>query len=313
MSLCMAGMLFAAATKTTVEKICEKPGNFNGFYVEVKGRADIYVAGPQDSTRYYVLKGEFGGVIKVKTTLQYPDQGEDYDITGVVGVDSYDQTPYIIEQSRAGGGGGGGGVVKRGFLEKHGKTILIGAIVILFGLVIYLLTLKKGGAEDGDFDDDWDVGGSTGKGGTWSGGSGGGGAAPPMPSPTADMKTVKIQASPKTMKFIPGTLTVLSGEDQGKSFRIAGYPTPDGSEVTIGRESVSGERAYAHIQLNDPKQTVSRKQACIIEKGGKIRIQNLSSVNLTKVDGRELQPNESAELKNGSVIQMGFMELKYTV
>jgi hypothetical protein len=131
---------------------------------------------------------------------------------------------------------------------------------------------------------------------------------------SSDFKTVKIITSkPKTMVFIPGELVITTGEDKGKSFRIAGYPTPDGSVVSIGREAVGGERAYAHIQLDNRFRTVSHKQAEVIYRDGKLWVKNLSETNLTQVDGVELKPGEKAELKAGSSMRTGELEFQYKV
>jgi len=127
-----------------------------------------------------------------------------------------------------------------------------------------------------------------------------------------DFKTIKIMASsPKTLKFIPGKLTIVSGEDTGKSFKIAGFPTSEGSIVSIGREEVKGDRAYSHIQLM--QKTISRKQAEIVQKDGKLYVKNLSDTNFTQLDGIELKPNEKAELKAGAVLRLGELEVKYEV
>ena len=97
--------------------------------------------------------------------------------------------------------------------------------------------------------------------------------------------------------------------DKGKSFKIAGYPTPSGNVVSIGREEIQGERKYAHIQLN--QKTISRKQAEIISIEGKLYVKNISETNYTQVDGIELKPNEKVELKPNSTIRTGEIEFQY--
>lgn len=130
----------------------------------------------------------------------------------------------------------------------------------------------------------------------------------------ADFRTIKIvPPAPQTITFIPGKLEIISGEDKGKSFRIAGFPTSEGSVVSIGREVVTGERAYAHIQLNEKFRTVSRRQAELIYKDHKLLIRNLSETNLTQVDGLELQPGECTELKPDAKIRTGELEFQYKI
>ncbi|MGE5354026.1 MAG: FHA domain-containing protein [Acidobacteriota bacterium] len=130
----------------------------------------------------------------------------------------------------------------------------------------------------------------------------------------SDFRTIKIvPAAPQTITFIPGVLEIISGDDAGKSFRIAGFPTAEGSIVSIGREVVTGERAYAHIQLNEKFRTVSRRQAELIYKDHKLFVRNLSETNLTQVDGVELKPGECAELKPEAKIRTGELEFQYKI
>jgi pSer/pThr/pTyr-binding forkhead associated (FHA) protein len=131
-----------------------------------------------------------------------------------------------------------------------------------------------------------------------------------IPTPKENLKTMIIPAtSSKTIKFIPGVLEVMTGDDKGRTIRISGYPTQDGSTVTVGREPVSGPRDFAHIQFKE--RTISRKQAEIIYKDGKLFIKNLSETNYTKLDGMDIPPNKVWELKSGSIISFGEIEMKY--
>lgn len=132
--------------------------------------------------------------------------------------------------------------------------------------------------------------------------------------------TVKLQQNaPATVKFIPGELEIINGLDKGKSFKMAGYPTSDGNVATIGRDHegwqslVSPERQYAHIRLKDESNTLSRMQAELVHRGGKLYMKNLSKVNPAQVDGEDVPVNEVVEIKPGSVIKTGFIEFKYKV
>jgi pSer/pThr/pTyr-binding forkhead associated (FHA) protein len=130
------------------------------------------------------------------------------------------------------------------------------------------------------------------------------------PTPKENLKTMIIPAtSSRTMKFIPGGLEVLTGLDKGRIIRISGYPTPEGSIVTIGREPVTGPRDFAHIQFKE--RTISRRQAEIIFKDGKLYIKNLSETNFTSLDGKEIPVNTSVELKSDSIITFGEIEMRY--
>jgi pSer/pThr/pTyr-binding forkhead associated (FHA) protein len=134
----------------------------------------------------------------------------------------------------------------------------------------------------------------------------------PNDSPVAKdiLKTMVIPAaSSRTMKFIPGEFEVISGDDKGRIIKIGGYPTEEGSIVTIGREEVIGPRDFAHIQLKE--RTISRKQAELVLNNGNLYIKNLSQTNYTKLNGKEIPPNTSSELLPGSVITFGEVEMKY--
>lgn len=124
-------------------------------------------------------------------------------------------------------------------------------------------------------------------------------------------ETLKFKSPPKTMKFVPGRLVIAAGPDQGKEFRIAGRPTPDGNVVTIGRAEVQGEKAFAHIQLGDTYRTVSRMQAEIIQQDDTILLKNTSETNPTMVNGQQIPTGETMEIDDGDMIRMGELMLRY--
>jgi hypothetical protein len=124
-------------------------------------------------------------------------------------------------------------------------------------------------------------------------------------------ETLKFKAPPKTMKFVPGRLVIAAGPDQGKEFRIAGRPTPDGNVVTIGRAEVEGEKAFAHIQLGDTYRTVSRIQAEIIQQDDTILLRNKSETNPTMINGKQVTPEATVEISDGDMIRMGELMLRY--
>ena len=111
------------------------------------------------------------------------------------------------------------------------------------------------------------------------------------------------------LESIPGEFTIISGEDRGRSFRLRGYRTSEGAVATIGRREMTGEMALAHIRVSD--MTVSRMQAEFIYTGGRLYVRNLSNTNYTRVDGRKLPPGQMAEVRDGSLIRMGKLELRY--
>lgn len=300
---------------TTVENITSRPYSYEGVTVTVKGLVTIYKVG-SGNTQYYLLRGDYGPSIKVNTAEGSPEINEIYTVEGIVYVDKNTHVPFISERYRE-------KVEPNPIIIEPTQTLwelilefietnilIIILIIVLIALVsTYFILRSKKSSENISANN------------------------PPSNLSSAsdypvhslklspndmqqqsndDFKTIKITASsPKTLKFIPGKLTIVSGEDTGKSFKIAGYPTSEGSIVSIGREEVKGDRSYSHIQLM--QKTISRKQAEIIQKDGKVYVRNLSDTNYTQIDGVELKINEKAELKVGSVLRLGELEVKYEV
>lgn len=81
-------------------------------------------------------------------------------------------------------------------------------------------------------------------------------------------------------------LTVLTGADEGKSFRIEG-------------ESLIGRSPAARVVLKD--ETVAWEHAVVRDEGGKLVLQNLSAAG-TKVKGRRV--TDSVPLRNNDEIQL---------
>ncbi|MEM4325842.1 MAG: FHA domain-containing protein [Candidatus Pacearchaeota archaeon] len=302
------------AQLTPVESIIAKPQDYIGSTVTTQGLVVIYQKG-YGNTNYYILRGNYGGLIRVNTAEKSPDINKIYKVEGIVYYDVNTRSPFISER-------------KKYLLEeknqeeklvqseqiskmqssetqkKEGGQQLIGlAILLIILLSVYLFTKQKQLIKSS------------------------GAISSGVPNintsqieysheplyekiPEYEFKTIKIATeSPKTLKFIPGKLTIISGDDLGKSFKIAGYPTNEGNIVTVGREEIRGERAYSHIQLI--QKTVSRKQAEIIQKGDKLYIKNLSETNPTQVNGVELKPLEKSELNPGDILRFGELEFKY--
>ncbi len=198
--------------------------------------------------------------------------------------------------------------------QKRNQTMLyviIGvAAVLIVVVVIIFATKRKSGPTSFQPQIDHDTGPKTQPGTIRN--------TPPetvgiKPIASEGFKTIRFENPPKTMKFIPGKFTITSQEDKGKSFKIAGYPSHGDAVITIGREEVRGERSYAHIRIDDKFQTVSRKQAELVYSNGTLYAINRSESNYTQVDGYELKPGEKKEVKNGSLLRMGELEMQYEI
>lgn len=316
--LLLASVLYPQAKKTTIEEISNNPGMFNNDAVEIEGLVTQYVPSTSSTTSYYLIKGDYGGVIKVNTSESAPETNKKYKVSGTVYIDPNTHDAFISEKSK-------------NSLETvtpppppppSGTDPLIYVIIILgiilLGSFIYFQASKggKGKEKSGDKGSSSTSERQRQTSFQSSPQSASSGETirmtPPPPQASSEFKTIKLApSSPKTMTFIPGLLEIVSGEDKGKSFRIAGYPTSEGSVVSIGREAISGERAYAHIQLDERFRTVSRRQAELIYKDKKLVVKNLSETNLTQVDGIELRPGECMELKPNARIRTGELEFQY--
>lgn len=310
----------AEAKNVPIESIIKNPKSYDGEAVEVVGIVTQYIATTSSSTAYYLLKGDYGGQIRVNIIGSKPEILKKYIIKGIVYYDVKSRTAFISEKSRI--------MVNPPVVESSEETtkpsveskqetvtppaesnsnFLLGIIAAgVLVLIILFFTLRNNNSkksavtpvvEQKSFDAPLSSYAKT------------------TNQQNDDFKTIKINLnsidSPKTLKFIPGELKIITGIDKGKSFKIAGYPTPAGSIVSIGREIIKGERSFAHIQLVE--KTVSRKQAEIMQSNGKLTVKNLSQTNHTVVDGVELKPNEQIEIKPNSTIKVGEVEFQYIV
>lgn len=297
--------------RTTVDAIVSNPGCCIDNAVEVEGLVTQYVPATSSTTSYYLLKGDYGAIIRVNTAENAPETNRKYRVSGIVYPDPVTREPFISEKSKIGPLKSTQELAEeeqqaKMMEEERAKTqrdrillilFVTFLLVILTIILIYLLVKRK---RDGVSSKQM-VSYSTG---------------PSISSASdGDFKTVKIASSkvPPTIKIFPGELVIISGEDKGKSFKIAGFPTPEGSIVTVGREPVNGERAFAHIQLDNRFQTVSRRQAEIIGRDGRLYVRNVSETNPTQVDGIELKLGEKAELRPGSIIKTGELEFQYKI
>lgn len=331
-------------TQATVGEIVNNPGRFNDAVVEgVEGVVTRHVEATNSDTKNYILQGDSGSEIRVKTTLEPPKRGSRYVVQGLVSISAFNREPVIVERGRepvsdeaaAAEAQSGGDESVSEQLQLPGFStialwVLLG-VLVLTGLGYWAYTQSERQAEeepdmtpsptpDRPSLSDTELGDGE------AGAGAGAGADHPDVEPRIKSEssssldsadgdggpaTLKFQAPPKTMKFIPGKLVVAAGPDQGKEFRIAGHPTPEGNVVTIGRAEVEGERAFSHIQLGDTYRTVSRMQAEIVQEDQNIHLKNKSTTNPTMVNGEPVPPGETVQLHDEDIIRMGELMLRY--
>ena len=337
-----------AQTDATVSEVNDNPGNFRGQQVSVEGTVARHVdSGSDTETMNYILQNDSGQEIRAKTTQQPPETGGQYRVVGVVEIRSSNRQPVLNEESRTQISSGSPPSSRSASSEsmptsseslRQGfSTITVYLILGLGMLVVVVLgyfayasqedrTVSKASpSENGtpdpepaaelsstelaaDTEEPADAGFPEPSGQRIKSESS---SSQEPEAESEGPETLKFKAPPKTMKFVPGRLVIAAGPDQGKEFRIAGRPTPDGNVVTIGRAEVEGERAFAHIQLGDTYRTVSRMQAEIIQRDQTILLKNTSETNPTVVNGDQVPAGTTVELQDGDMIRMGELMLRY--
>lgn len=294
------------AQEIFIKDILQNPVTYEGELVEVNGLVMQYIEATEKTTAHYLLKDDYGAIIRINTAEGEPETNVKYKASGIVYIDQSRNEPFISEKSRQRIQKETTTIIAQQPAEKTWLeenlllVIIIGSIIIVILLLIILFTSRR----------------ITRRYPTTTTAT-----KPPVTeeatyktkeTPTEELKTMIIpKPSSKTMKFIPGELEVTAGQDKGKKLKIAGYPTDDGSVITIGREKVTGPRDYAHIELKE--RTISRKQAEIIYRDGKLFIKNLSETNFTRINGEEIPVNSSKELVSGAVLTFGEVEITYKV
>jgi hypothetical protein len=333
---------WGAFAQTSISEIKDNPGKFRGQRVTVEGTVARHVdSGSDTETKNYILQDDSGQEIRAKTTKKPPETGGRYSVEGVIEISPFNRQPVLDEENRSqlsGGGGGQGGQSASSESLRQGFSSIVVYLILGLGILVVVVLAyfayasqtdepiaqvsptEDGAADSAEPSSDLS---STELGGDGEESETG------FPEPSGQRiksessssqtqeedsegpETLKFKAPPKTMKFVPGRLVIAAGPDQGKEFRIAGRPTPEGNVVTIGRAEVEGERAFAHIQLGDTYRTVSRMQAEIIQQDQTILLKNTSETNPTIVNGDHVPTGESVELQDGDMIRMGELMLRY--
>lgn len=331
---------WSVQAQTPISDITGNPGKFRGQTVTVEGTVTRHVeSGGDTETQNYILEDDSGEELRARTTEEPPDTGSEYSVEGVVEISPFNREPILDEESRSQiSSASENQATSSESLRQGFSTITVYLILGLGVLVVIVLgyfayasqtedpVRDVGPAEDGAADatespesdlSSTELGADDSESDTGFPEPAGQrikseSSSSQAPDEDSDgPETLKFKAPPKTMKFVPGRLVIAAGPDQGKEFRIAGRPTPDGNVVTIGRAEVEGERAFAHIQLGDTYRTVSRMQAEIIQQDQTILLKNTSETNPTMVNGDSVPTGGTVELEDGDMIRMGELMLRY--
>jgi hypothetical protein len=314
--------MVGTAAAVDLGEILKSPKSYVHEKVEVIGRIDKLANSPGKTTQFYVLQDDFGEAIRVRSTEGHPKAGERYRVTGVINIHSNSKEPYL-------------GEIKRVLVDEQeavapppepeiedddGVGIIVGMVILgaaFIAMAIFVASKRKEAgsvaeeAVESDSPLDIDAADEPVAAAKAAANSPANALASPAEETTEvfETSTMKIELSPATMKFMPGSFEIISGEEEGNKIRIQGYPTANGAETTIGREVVKGDRRFAHLQLKEA--TVSRRQAQLVSQGGQYRLVNLGATNPSQVNGRELAVNESVELNAGDTVRFGEVELRF--
>ncbi len=88
----------------------------------------------------------------------------------------------------------------------------------------------------------------------------------------------------------------------------------NGNQAIIGR-SDPHRQIYPEVDLStlDTDRMVSRRQARVLQHDGRFFVEDLRALNVTRLNGIPLQPNEERELKDGDILRAGNIELRFNV
>lgn len=334
--------LLASAPVAATDSIKEiKRAPVEHQLVEVVGRVTLLIEPQPNRANFYFLRDDFGGTIKIRSSESLPEVGDHLQVNGRVSIIFTPDREVIIDetnrrvldppsagpQSDSIPAPGSSTVqpsqqppaaesapAEEAIVEEPAEVepptdytlyFLIGGIglvfIIIVVLVIIMLKGKNAPASTPEFMH-----------------------ATPAPAPsgnTAAMpaagltekfepvlgKTIKLNMPPAgTLKMLPGHLQVLEGEDKIKEVRFFLPRGTVNTEFTFGR---GAGPSTGHIQLSHG--TVSVNQAKIIFADNSYRLINYSSTNNTRVNDRVMGENESVQLNDGDMIQMGIVKFQY--
>jgi hypothetical protein len=302
--------------------------------VRIDGFVTQFVDSGSQTTSFFYIKDDWGSVIKVRTSNQPPSVGKRYSIVGPVSIDPKTKDLYISEEKRQELFKGvepwvamqqveaASPPVDRPVPQTSAKEpavaemtgtqtaqpagpaqsklpmyLLIGGAAAAILIIALFLILRSRSDESQTMDLSVATAAAAAV------------EAPPPPEQVIEGRTIKMHTPPpNTVKLFPGWFEVLSGDDVVKQIRFYKLGGEHGAETTFGRAS---GRPYAHIQLK--AQTVSSRQAKVTFDNGAARLTNFatSDSNPTRVNGRDLDINESVPLKDSDRVEMGEVSLLF--
>lgn len=98
--------------------------------------------------------------------------------------------------------------------------------------------------------------------------------------------------------------------ETGDIYDLVGILNDECWKATLGRETIKGLAARAHLKVPNDEKTVSRKQAEFYLCNNKVYLKNLTDTNKSVVNERELDVGEKMPLNIDDEIKFGYLEFK---
>jgi len=149
--------------------------------------------------------------------------------------------------------------------------------------------------------------------------------SPPRAQSTGAMQMADAYSPPPVVADYPGPKpSVPSGAQSPDSRpllkpRLTLLPTGQiiqltGPQAIIGR-SDPHRQIYPEVDLSalDTDRMVSRRQARVLQHDGRFFVEDLRALNVTRLNGVPLRPNEERELAEGDILRAGNIELRFNL
>jgi hypothetical protein len=335
---CVALVAQEGSALNRVAQIRSAPSRFINERVELEGYVTQFVELGSQTTSFFYLKDDWGGIIKVRTSKDRPSVGKRYLIGGPVGLDPKTKDLYVSEESRVERFKGEEPVVIMEQLTAASPPKTEADATLKAATLQPVPPVKPATAGTGSEQPEKPPNGSRfatyamlGGGafvvlavagvmvfrnrtqelgtGDFSLASAVRAEPPPAPEQIIEGRTIKLHAPPpNTVKMMPSWFEVVSGDDVVKQIRFYKFGGEQGEETTFGRAT---GRPYVHVQLKAP--TVSSRQAKVAFDGASAKLTNFAAPdsNPTRVNGRELAVNETVPLKENDRVEMGEVSLMF--
>lgn len=338
------GAVAFAQTKVSVADVRNDVNRWLNERVELTGVIQNYVQDRSSTSRFYVLRDDFGRTILIRTGPELPETNAKYKVFGTVSYDVNRRELFVHEDQRiqlttaeglpvAQAGGApmppaavaasvpsaslplaaepAAEPVERPKPKSSWKwweiALVVGLGALLLGIVVALIVVLRGKKRTASPPvSDFNLSASM-----PMPAAGGGGAAADIPAPqeVIEGRTIKMHAPPpNTIKLLPGWFEVVSGDEVVKQIRFYKMRGDATSETTFGR---AVGRPYTHIQLKP--MTVSSRQAKVTIEPSGARLTNFASAdsNPTRVNSREMAVGESLVLQEGDSVEMGEVVFRF--